>query len=88
MRTFCGTPGHIAPEIYMHGDDLSIIRQETEKSLADVDMSMIKSDDKVNLLCSEHGFAIMGGDAYAEMVKTIKDVVVEKTGNKNIRLRF
>jgi hypothetical protein len=78
----------IAPEIYVSGDNVAVIRQHTEKALADVDMSMIKPDDKVNLLCSEHGFALMGGFAYAEMIKTIKDVVLEKTGNKNIRLRF
>jgi hypothetical protein len=80
--------GDITPEIYSAGDDLALIRRATEEALAGVDMSMIKSDDKVNLLCSEHGFALMGGQPYAEMVKAIKDVVVEKTGCKRIRLRF
>jgi hypothetical protein len=80
--------GDIAREIYLPGDDLTLIRRSTEEALASVDMSMIKPDDKVNLLCSEHGFALMGGEPYAEMVKTIKDVVIEKTGCNNIRLRF
>ena len=78
----------ITREIYTTGDDLALIRRATEESLADVDMTRIKADDKVNLLCSEHGFALMGGEPYAEMVKTIKDVVADRTSCKNIRLRF
>ncbi|MCP4757401.1 MAG: hypothetical protein GY866_41605, partial [Proteobacteria bacterium] len=80
--------GDIAPEIYVAGQDVSSVRTATETALDTVNMSMIAPDDTVNLLCSEHGFALMGGDPYAEMVKTIKDVVEEKTGCKNIRLRF
>jgi len=49
---------------------------------------MIKPEHTVNLLCSEHGFALMGGEPYAEMVKTIKDVVIERTGCKKMRLRY
>jgi hypothetical protein len=80
--------GDIPQEIYSRGQDVSIIRKATMEALAGVDMSMIKPDDTVNLLCSEHGFAIMGGDPYAEMVKTIKDIVEEQTGCDNIRLRY
>jgi len=78
----------IPQEIYSKGDNLSPVRHAAQDALAGVDMSMIKPEDKVNLLCSEHGFALMGGEPYAEMVKIIKDVVEEKTGCKNIRLRF
>lgn len=78
----------ITPDIYLPGEDLTLIRRAAEDALAGVDMSMIKPGDKVNLLCSEHGFALMGGEPYAEMLKTIKDVVAAKTGCENIRLRF
>lgn len=50
-------------------------------------MNMIKPNDTVNILSSQYGFQIMGGQAYAEMLKTIKDVVEAKTGCHNIRLR-
>ena len=78
----------IPSEIYLRGDDFSAVRQATENALKDVDMTMIKPDHSVNLLCSEHGFSILEGGAYAEMLRTIKDVVRERTGCPNIRLRF
>lgn len=78
----------VTPAIYLHGNDLSIIRTASEQALAGVDMDMIKTNHTVNVVCSEHGFAILDGWAYAEMIKTIKDVVVARTGCKNIRLRF
>lgn len=77
----------IAPEMYRYGDDISVIRKATEEALADVDMSMIRAQDSVNIVSCEHGFSIMGGEPYVEMLKTIKDVVQERTGCENIRLR-
>jgi len=78
----------IPEAIYMEGDDLAVIRDATEKSLINVNMDMIKEGDTVNILSSQYGFQLMGGNAYAEMLRTIKDVVEEKTGCKNIRLRI
>ena len=72
---------------YVYGDDVSVVRKMTEKALENVDMSMIKITDTVNIICSEHGFNVMGGFAYAEMLKTIKDVVEERTKCEHIRLR-
>ncbi|MBW1789647.1 MAG: hypothetical protein JRK53_24045 [Deltaproteobacteria bacterium] len=78
----------VPEEIYLRGDDFSAVRRAAEQSLAHVDMTMIKPGDSVNLLCSEHGFSILGGEPYAEMLRTVKDVVLERTGCENIRLRF
>lgn len=78
----------ISQEIYLDGGDLSVVRQATEKALVNVDMCMIKPQDTVNLLCSEHGFSILGGEPYAQMVKTINDVVQKRTGCQKIRLIF
>jgi hypothetical protein len=77
----------IPSKICMNGDDLTAVSDATRKTLAGVNMDMIKPDDSVNLLCSEHGFSILEGKAYAQMLKTIKDVVEERTGCK-VRLRF
>jgi hypothetical protein len=77
----------IAPEIYRHGDDLSVIRQAAEEALAAVDMSMIQPQHTVNIASCEHGFSIMGGEPYAEMLRTLKHVVQERTGCEDIRLR-
>ena len=77
----------ITPEIYRQDSDLTIIRAAAQDALIGVDMDMIKAQDTVNILCSEHGFLIMGGWAYAEMIKAIKDVVQARTGCRNIRLR-
>lgn len=74
-------------EIFLEGGDLSVIREATKEALKKVKMDMIKPKDMVNLLSSQYGFQIMSGEGYTEMLKTIKDVVEEKTGCKNIRLR-
>jgi hypothetical protein len=80
-------PG-IEARIYSDGDDLQAVRRAAEASLATVDMSRIGRGHSVNLLASEHGFSILGGRPYVEMIKTIRDVVVERTGCTDIRLRL
>lgn len=77
----------IPSPIYLNGDDLSAVSDATQKALSSVDMEMIGPQDSVNLLCSEHGFSILEGEAYAQMLRTIKDVVEKRTGCK-VRLRF
>jgi hypothetical protein len=64
---------------------LEAIRRHTEASLKRVDMSMIKRGDSVNVLGSHHSFTLMGGLPYVEMIKTVKEVVEERTGVKDIR---
>ncbi len=73
--------------IYPSDEGLTAVRRATTDSLARVDMSMIKPKDTVNILASHHGFTLYGGDAYAEMLRTIRDVVEERTGTSKIRLR-
>jgi hypothetical protein len=77
----------IPQEICLEGDDVSLIRRATEDALAAVDMSMIQAEDTVNILSSQYGFQILGGEPYAEVIRTIKDLVQERTGCQNIRLR-
>jgi len=77
----------IPEAIYVEGGDLSIIRKATLEALKNANMSMIRPEHTVNILSSQYGFQIMGGFAYTEMIKTIKDFVEERTGCKNIRLR-
>ena len=72
--------------IYTGGADVSAVRASAEKVLCDVDMSMIKSNDTVNVVCSEHGFGMLGGHAYTEMLTAIKDTIQERTGCTNVRL--
>ncbi len=74
-------------EIFLEGGDLSVIRKATKDALKKVNMDMIRPNDTINILSSQYGFQIMSGEGYTEMLKTIKDVVEEKTGCKNIRLR-
>jgi hypothetical protein len=76
----------IPEAIYQGGKDTSAIDIATREVLAGINMDMIKPGDSVNILCSEHGFGILGGFAYAQMLKTLRDVVEERTGNDNLRL--
>jgi hypothetical protein len=77
----------IPKEIYLEGGDVSVIRKATHEALKNVKLGMIRAKDTVNILSSQYGFQIMSGEGYTEMIKTIKDIVQEKTGCKNIRLR-
>jgi len=79
---FPDTPGVIWPP-----SNPKLIRETTIRALQDIDMSYIKPNHSVNILASHHGFTLLGGEPYAEMLKTIRDVIEEKTGSKNIRLR-
>ena len=72
--------------IYPDGQGVTAIRRETEAALAKVDLSRIKKGQTVNILSSHHGFTILGGEPYAEMIRTIKDVVERRTGAQ-VRLR-
>jgi hypothetical protein len=78
-------PDRLFPVIYPGKGGLPTIRERTEASLSDVDMSMIKPSDSVNILGSHHSLVLMGGEPYAEMVRTLKDVVQDRTGAKDIR---
>lgn len=75
------------PEItkgYKHGEGIEAVCRAAKKALDNVDMSMIKPEDKVNILCSEHGFYILEGLHYREMLKVLGDVVCKRTGCSNI----
>ena len=76
------------PKVIFPGEGgVEAISQATRTALAKVDMSLIKAGDSVNILASHHGFTLLGGEPYAQMLKTIRDVVEERTGTANIRLR-
>lgn len=79
----------LPPVIYPGGDDaLDILYEEAKNALRKVDMTMIKPGQSVNVLGSHHGFTLMGGQPYSLLLKAVRDVVEEKTGCKNIRLRL
>ncbi len=77
----------LPPVIYPGDEGIVAVRRRTEEALKSVDMSRIKPEHSVNICSSHHGFTLLGGDPYAEMLKTIRDVIEERTGCKNIRLR-
>jgi hypothetical protein len=78
--------GDIPDPIHRAGEDTTPVREAAVAALDRVDMSMIKPGDSVNVLCSEHGFGMMGGHAYAELLRAVHDEVVRRTGTENVRL--
>lgn len=77
----------LPPVIFPGPGGVAAVRAATEAALESVDMSMIQPGDSVNILASHHGFTLLGGEAYAEMLRTIRDVVERRTGTTDIRLR-
>lgn len=73
--------------IYPNGHGVKAIRERTEEALSKVDFLTIKPGDKVNILASHHGFTLLGGTPYAEMLRTIKDVLERESPAKEVRLR-
>ncbi|MDT8272652.1 MAG: hypothetical protein RRA35_05620 [Desulfomonilia bacterium] len=74
------------PRGFIQDEGVDYLRSATEDALTHVDMSMIQPQHSVNILCSEHGFYLLGGHQYCEMLKTIRDVVQQNTGCRKIRL--
>ncbi len=68
-------------------EGVEAIRRAARESLEGVDMTKIKQGDSVNILASHHGFTLHGGTPYAEMLKVTRDVIAERTGTDEIRLR-
>ena len=77
------------PDVIYPGpeDALEKLYEVAKEELRKVDMSMIQPDQSVNVLASHHGFTLFGGQPYAILPKAIRDVIIEKTGCRNIRLR-
>jgi len=70
---------------HLQGRGVDDVAAATRKALEKVDMGMIKPDDTVNILCSEHGFYVLEGLHYLEMLKVIGETVLEKTGCRKLR---
>ena len=78
----------LPPVIFPGGPDaLDVVYKTAIEEMQKVDMSFIKPEHSVNVLASHHGFTLLGGQPYAVLLKAIRDIVFEKTGCKDIRLR-
>jgi hypothetical protein len=73
--------------IYPSEAGIAAVRKAAEEALSRVDMSMIKPGQSVNVCASHHGFTLLGGEPYAELLRVVRDVIAERTGTENIRLR-
>lgn len=62
------------------------IREMTLRALANVDLSKIQPGDSVNILASHHGFNLYGGEAYAEMLRAVRDEIERRCHTKDLRL--
>ena len=80
---FPGIPDPIYP-----GSELNVIREHANAAISKVDLSKIKPGDSVNILGSHHGFTLLGGEPYAEVLRTLRDIIAERTGTEDIRLRI
>jgi hypothetical protein len=80
---FADTPAVVYP-----GEaGISAVRKAAAEALHKVDLSMIKPGQSVNVLASHHGFTLLGGEPYAELLRAVRDVIAERTGTQDIRLR-
>jgi len=77
----------IPPPLFPGDQGIEAIRRASRESLARIDMTKIKKGDSVNILASHHGFTLLGGAPYSEMLKVTRDFIEERTGTEDIRLR-
>lgn len=73
--------------IYPGEQGIPAVRKAAEEALANVDLSKMKPGQSVNILASHHGFTLLGGEPYAELLRVVRDVIAERTGIADIRLR-
>ena len=73
--------------IYPSEAGIAAVRKAAEEALSRIDMSMIKPGQSVNVCASHHGFTLLGGEPYAELLRAVRDVIASRTGTENIRLR-
>lgn len=73
--------------IYPSEIGLTGIQAEAKKVLGKIDMSMIRPGQSVNVLASHHGFTLLGGEPYAELLRMVREAIAAKTGVEDIRLR-
>jgi hypothetical protein len=73
--------------IYPSEEGILAIRKAAEAALEKMDLSMIQPHHTVNVLASHHGFTLLGGEPYAELLRTVYDVIKRRTGAKEVRLR-
>lgn len=66
---------------------VAAVRKATRQALEQLDLRRIQEADAVNILASHHGFTLLGGAPYAEMLKVTRDYIAEVTGAEDIRLR-
>ncbi len=79
---------HLPEPCYVKdGDSLEIIAEKTRQALEKVDMSDITPETSVNIVCAEHGFCLCGGKPYIQMIQTMREVILERTGCIDLRLR-
>jgi hypothetical protein len=77
----------IPPPIFPGEQGIEAVRRAAREALSRVDLRKIKKGDSVNILASHHGFTLLGGAPYAEMLKITRDIIAEVTGTEDIRLR-
>lgn len=77
----------IPPPLFPGDEGIEAVKKATRLSLSRVDLNKIKKGDSVNILASHHGFTLLGGTPYAEMLKMTRDYIEEVTGTEDIRLR-
>ncbi len=76
----------ISQAVYCYGEDYAPIRESTFQSLEKVNMDMIEPGHRVHLLASEHGFSILGGWPYREMLGALREAIRERTGCEDVWL--
>lgn len=76
------------PQVIFPGaEGVAGVRRATLEAVEKVDMTRIRPEQSVNILASHHGFTLLGGEPYTEMLKTLRDVIEQRTGCRDIRLR-
>jgi len=77
----------IPAPLFPSDEGIEAVKKSTRLSLSKVDLGKIKKGDSVNILASHHGFTLLGGAPYSEMLKVTRDFIEERTGTEDIRLR-
>lgn len=73
--------------VFPSTEGIQTVRRAAKQALAGVNLSFIQPNHSVNICASHHGFTILGGEPYAELLRAVREEIAERTGCENIRLR-
>lgn len=76
-----------SPVLYPGLDGKARVREATLSAMEKVDLSRVQPGDTINIAVSHSPLAMMNGEPMTEVLRTVREVLLERTPSRQVRLR-